>query len=192
MTENLRRFSGGGNTLSRIIAVMGLLAVAGCETVPPEAGTEPEPAAEKTAPAAEPDSAGKARDDASATAEKETPEPAQPPLPPLSMAAPVDKGERPVLDAGAVPGPERLIGLGEDGVAALLGQPAFKRRDPPAQVWQYSDGTCILDIFLYREGGDRSYTVAHVAARGRNVAAVSRRDCFLELLKDKQRKDASG
>jgi hypothetical protein len=169
-------------------AIVGVLAMAGCESVPPEA----EAAAEKVVPAAVPGSADRTKDDTLAKAEEEQPAPVQPPLPPLSMTAPVDNGEHPVLDTDAVPGPERLIGLDEDGVAALLGQPAFKRRDPPAQVWQYSDRTCILDLFLYREGAGRSYKVAHVAARGRDVVTVSRRDCFLELLKQRRKKDASG
>lgn len=83
----------------------------------------------------------------------------------------------------APPDPGRLIGMGRDEVAGLLGPPAFRRRDDPALVWQYRSGTCILDVFLYRQGA--AYSVAHFEVRGLSVVEVDRNACFLDLLRER-------
>lgn len=64
--------------------------------------------------------------------------------------------------------PARLLGLDEDGLRRLLGQPAFMRRDIPALLWRYAANDCTLDVFLYRKGAAARFTVTHVAARAQN------------------------
>ena len=64
-----------------------------------------------------------------------------------------------------------------------MGPPAFRRRDDPALVWQYRSGTCILDVFLYRQGA--AYSVAHFEVRGLSVVEVDRNACFLDLLRER-------
>ena len=81
----------------------------------------------------------------------------------------------------APPDPGRLIGMGLDEITGLLGPPSFERQDDPALVWQYRGGACILDVFLYREGG--AYSVAHFELRGLSVVEVDRNACFLGLLR---------
>lgn len=39
--------------------------------------------------------------------------------------------------------------LDADAVRARLGQPRFLRKETPAQVWQYTDGRCVLLLVLY-------------------------------------------
>jgi len=58
---------------------------------------------------------------------------------------------------------ERLKGLSSTQVEGALGAPSFRRRDPPAEVWQYRTGACTLDLFLYESGAER--VVAHYAVR---------------------------
>jgi len=49
-----------------------------------------------------------------------------------------------------------LTGLAPYQVAALYGQPDFRRTDPPAEVWQYRSADCVLDLFFYSgDGGER-------------------------------------
>jgi hypothetical protein len=49
-----------------------------------------------------------------------------------------------------------LTGLAPSQVAALYGQPDFRRTDPPAEVWQYRSADCVLDLFFYSgDGGER-------------------------------------
>lgn len=62
----------------------------------------------------------------------------------------------------AASGPE-LVGMTAQQLGGLLGQPRYLRRETPAQVWQYTDRRCILDIFLYPEQGE--YRVVHVETR---------------------------
>ena len=45
--------------------------------------------------------------------------------------------------------PQSLVGLGEEEMNRLLGQPRDVRNDPPAMVWNYAAGTCKLDLFFY-------------------------------------------
>jgi hypothetical protein len=61
--------------------------------------------------------------------------------------------------------PANLVGLGPADIVALLGQPDFRRTDPPAELWQYRNADCVLDIFLY--GGSGGYRVVHSETRER-------------------------
>lgn len=77
--------------------------------------------------------------------------------------------------------PEQLLGLAPNAVSERLGSPGFVRRDGSAEVWQYLADACILDVFLYREGD--AFKVDYVELRGRGAATLSRRDCFIEMLR---------
>lgn len=80
--------------------------------------------------------------------------------------------------------PERLIGLGTQGLSALLGQPELIRREAPAQVWQYRGVDCVFDIFLYRK--DDSDSVTYVEARDSEGNKTETRPCLNELLRARQ------
>ncbi len=56
-----------------------------------------------------------------------------------------------------------LVGLDRDAVQGLLGPPRRVRRDSPAEVWQYLTEACVVDLFLYHEGG--GYKVTFYEAR---------------------------
>jgi hypothetical protein len=73
--------------------------------------------------------------------------------------------------------PARLIGLDPRKLAALLGRPTLVRRDPPAQIWQFHDRYCILDVFLYdrRSGLEVTYVEAR---QPRSTAAANSRECL--------------
>ena len=107
------------------------------------------------------------------------PEPAPAPAPQLELPE-VDQQNLVAMNSEGLPGPERLLGMDPDGVAALLGPPTFTRRDDPARVWQYGTRSCLLDVFLYQEKD--ALRVAHVEVRSRSVVAVSEKECFLGLL----------
>ena len=68
-----------------------------------------------------------------------------------------------------------------------MGQPRFKRRDDPAEIWQYRTDACALDFFLYRSKDDPAYRVRHVEARGRGQAPSSEKDCLVGLIKARER-----
>jgi hypothetical protein len=80
--------------------------------------------------------------------------------------------------AAALPGSgSGLKGLSATQVRTVLGSPAIRRRDAPAEIWQYRGHACTLDVFLYDETGGPK--VAHTAVR--SASGVSDRDCVDEL-----------
>lgn len=82
-----------------------------------------------------------------------------------------------------LPGPGDLIGLSAGEVRDLMGAPVFRRRDPPAELWQYSSKRCFFDVFLFQGKGAPAYRVNHIEARGRTISAIPLRECFLSLKK---------
>jgi hypothetical protein len=71
---------------------------------------------------------------------------------------------------GAAPGAVRLgnlAGLAPAQVAALYGQPDFRRNDPPAEVWQYRSADCVLDLYFY--GGDGGEQLVFAQSRPRSL-----------------------
>jgi hypothetical protein len=100
-------------------------------------------------------------------------------LPRVTMQPP-ERAMRDGLEGPDAPGPERLVGLAATAIQQMLGNPDFKRRDPPAEIWQYRKSGCLLDVFLYL--GEDTYRVSHVEARGHSIEEVSGAECLLEAL----------
>jgi len=75
---------------------------------------------------------------------------------------------------------------------SLLGDPDFRRDDPPAQLMQYRGARCILDVFLYADEAGGPHRVARIENRGRTVATISGKDCLQSLLQERQRESAAG
>ena len=70
-----------------------------------------------------------------------------------AITVPVEPEIPPPLptDKPAVPGIplDRLIGLEDDMVTALIGQPALREDRAPAVVWVYEASTCRFGLLLY-------------------------------------------
>ncbi len=83
--------------------------------------------------------------------------PPVPPVPPRPPAPP---------RAAASEGPDRLLGLDEAGVTALLGRPGLTRDRDMGRLWRYRKGHCVLALIFFPEvegGGLRvaSYDFEH-------------------------------
>jgi hypothetical protein len=87
--------------------------------------------------------------------------------------------------------PNRIMGMDQDGLQKLLGTPAFMRRDAAAQLWRYTGGGCVLDMFLYRNESNGPFVVRHLTARTmtggapaspRTGAEINPRACLGALL----------
>lgn len=103
-------------------------------------------------------------------------------LPRVAMLPP-ERALRDGLQGPDAPEPKRLVGLRASEIQKMLGNPEFKRRDHPAEIWQYRRDTCMLDIFLYQEKDSANgFKVNHVEARGKSIAEVSGTECLLEAL----------
>lgn len=70
---------------------------------------------------------------------------------------------------------DKLTGLGAAELVAMLGQPDFRRSDPPAELWQYRSADCVLDVFLYGAAG--AYRVVHSETHDRHAVPPSLRPC---------------
>ena len=77
--------------------------------------------------------------------------------------------------------PSRILGLGPDELAEMLGRPDLTRREPPAEIWQYRGETCVFDVFLYEEAG--STRVTYLEARDESAQRVAERNCLNQLLR---------
>ncbi len=80
----------------------------------------------------------------------------QPPAaPPLPRRKPEAISELTLAEAD----PERLVGLDFDATKALLGDPAAKHEEPPAEIWAYEGGTCSFNLFFYPSVDDKVFRV---------------------------------
>jgi hypothetical protein len=88
-----------------------------------------------------------------------------------------------VPDAGAdafraVP-PVDLVGLDGPSLETLLGKPGLVRRDYPAEVWQYRNPSCVLDVYFYTDAA--RLTVTHAEARAPEIAGDPLTPCIAKL-----------
>ena len=79
----------------------------------------------------------------------------------------------------------RMIGARPAALLAELGEPQLKRRESPAEIWQYRGQGCVLDFFLYDNGGPE-IEVIHLEARGETAARTDPKPCFAGLLRRHQ------
>lgn len=95
-----------------------------------------------------------------------TPLPGRKPAVPARTAKPVEAPRKavsvlpPPVPTVAVPrrfDPERLIGLSAEEVERLLGRPGTVDDVPPARIWRYAQGDCVLRIHLFMEMNTRSF-----------------------------------
>ena len=95
-----------------------------------------------------------------------------------SGAASAQQAALPPVDANV----ERMMGAQPAALLAELGEPQLKRRESPAEIWQYRGEGCVLDFFLYENGGPE-IEVIHLEARDATAAKTDPEACFAGLLR---------
>ncbi len=58
-----------------------------------------------------------------------------------------------------------LNGLAPAQVAALIGDPDLRRVDPPAEIWQYRNANCVLELYFYDSGANSRMVYAETRSR---------------------------
>ena len=82
---------------------------------------------------------------------------------PQSQATPTVS---PTLAAlGRPPAIANLKGLEPAQVAAMIGNPDFRRLDPPAEIWQYRSADCVLELYFYDSGASSRMVYAETHSR---------------------------
>ncbi len=67
-----------------------------------------------------------------------------------------------VLVSDAPATARELVGRRAADIRQIFGPPLLIRREPPAEIWQYNSGTCVLDVYLYGEQQPDRVTHAEV------------------------------
>ncbi|MCH7864149.1 MAG: hypothetical protein IIC56_02895 [Proteobacteria bacterium] len=164
-----------------VLVLLMALAVSGCGLMP-----EGEAASPAAAPPGNPQAPP-----GLAVARVSPPSAAVPAPAPASAPAPPEPAPpEPARPEKTYPEPAHLSGLDGSRVLALLGVPNLKRRDDPAQIWQYQTRACTLYIFLYRAAKGDAYKVRHFETSARGKDGVSAKACFVGLLKAHERSKA--
>jgi hypothetical protein len=73
--------------------------------------------------------------------------------PPQYSLAGGEKGVFSSRNAGSPIALDRIKGLDEGQLVALLGTGALDRKDDPARALRYQSDACVLFVYLYRKGG---------------------------------------
>ncbi|HET6220537.1 MAG TPA: hypothetical protein VFE11_00165 [Dongiaceae bacterium] len=83
--------------------------------------------------------------------------PEPPPPPPSSHPLPEHKPDAANGETTAELDPKALVGLGFRETEALLGTPTRQEERPPAKIWTYESGDCVLSIFFYADINTREF-----------------------------------
>lgn len=78
----------------------------------------------------------------------------------------------------------RFKGLATSDVLSALGNPDFRRREKPAEIWQYYGDSCVLDLFFYEETKGQRVTFAEL--RSRSPSPANSAKCLTEMLDGKR------
>ena len=76
---------------------------------------------------------------------------------------------------------DRLSTLSGAEVIELMGRPEFERFEPPARIWQYRTQFCVVDIFLYDDGGIFAVEYVNLRMRGPGRNKFNDRACFASI-----------
>ena len=80
------------------------------------------------------------------------------------------------------PNPEDLLGLEPKDIQALLGPVSLKRWEGEAQVMQFANEHCVMDIYFYEETPGAAFYASYLNARLKDGAEISSDVCLIALL----------
>ena len=89
--------------------------------------------------------------------------------------------------------PTVVVGKTDAEIQKAFGDPNMKRKDSPAEVWQYLTSACALHLYFYPGNAGEGLTVRYIAINGRSIASFSdldRKQCFNDHLKAVGAEDA--
>ncbi len=75
-----------------------------------------------------------------------------------------------------------IINKSPQEIMALFGSPVLKRSDPPAELWQFHQADCVVDIFFYSRTHQQPLRATHVIARSRAGIAADTDLCLSHLI----------
>lgn len=80
------------------------------------------------------------------------------------------------------PKASKLLGMTQENLVTAFGQPGLQRKDPPAELWQYRDQRCALNLYLYPpQTGSGRLKVDHFDITSATENSMSDKDCLYSL-----------
>jgi len=111
--------------------------------------------------------------------ESPAPAPASPP-PPAAVVASLPPVPTPPPSLRPIE-PQRLVGLTQPEVQALLGAPSAVREQPPSLVWTYRTSDCGLELFFYLDLATKAYKALTYDIKPRHPGGAEGGFCVAEL-----------
>lgn len=84
-------------------------------------------------------------------------------------------------EAAPAAAPVKLIGLGEQELRELLGEPMAAEERPPGKIWRYRKGRCTLNLSLYPDVQTRKFGTLTYEVKSDDDTDEGRRLCLDEL-----------
>ncbi len=79
--------------------------------------------------------------------------------------------------------PKNFIGLTTEKVSLLLGFPGLRRKEYPAEVWQYKSQECVFEIVFYiKNTTNKELKSEYYEARDRSANEVNPQKCLTDIL----------
>jgi len=98
----------------------------------------------------------------------------------LAAACARTPAPEPVKPAPTPSGPvSALMGLSANELITHFGQPRLQVREGPGLKLQWASSTCVLDVYLYPEGGREKAT--HIDSRRPSGDSIDQRSCVATL-----------
>ena len=150
--------------LAALAASSVLLVLASCEHFPFPLGGPEQEAAVSTLP----------------------PPPPRKPAPPAPAAAVPVRLPEPTAPVAPASGFDRLIGLDQPRLTALLGEPRQRAEAPPATIWRYLGQACELDVYFYFDLQSQAMRALHYEIRSHESREQPAQQCYDELVSERR------
>ena len=75
----------------------------------------------------------------------------------------------------------QLLGQNVAWINEHLGKPIFKREDGQAEMWQYKNETCVLNIFIYEDAPGMAAKALHFDTHNHKGGFIDRDECLGSL-----------
>lgn len=114
---------------------------------------------------------------------------ALPPPPPRKPSTPANPA---VIRLPEAPEPEpstgfdRLIGLDQPQLAAILGEPTKRADAPPATIWRYVGQACELEVYFYFDLQSQAMRALHYEVRSHESREQPAQQCYDELVRERR------
>jgi hypothetical protein len=115
------------------------------------------------------------------------PPPRKPPPPAPAVIAPVPvRLPEPAAPVAPASGFDRLIGLDQPRLTALLGEPRQRAEAPPATIWRYLGQACELDVYFYFDLQSQAMRALHYEIRSHESREQPAQQCYDELVSERR------